>query len=365
VDEQLGPRVSRVPELVRELAAREMQAEESLRLHRERLRQASESNQRDIASQIAGMTGHLREDFETARQEALAKWNEELDAGGVRASHAAAETIGRSSEWFQQEARARLQVLVEQTIGSAAGGLEEQTAEARQKFGDHLTEATAARLAAIQQNIDVLAIELADKARVRLDEAAEAATASLGEVLRGISAREAEAFNEISGAALEERRQELSRFAEQRQRQFEANSGAALDRLRDQASAQVDAAIEDARGKLASELTLSLDRHRADREAHETEWAARLDHLGEESTGKYQERLQTAGDSWVVSSVRRLNEHGQNVIESLMRSSDQALRDSCSKVLEGLAATLRERSANATGVGQPTHPNRDPSENQQ
>jgi hypothetical protein len=48
--------------------------------------------------------------------------------------------------------------------------------------------------------------------------------------------------------------------------------------------------------------------------------------------------------------VRRLNEHGQNVIESLMRSADQGLRDSCAKLFDGLGAMLRERTANAAGV---------------
>ena len=359
VDAQLGPRLSRVPDLVRELAAREMQAEESLRLHRERLRQASENSQRDITSQIAALTAHLRDDFESARKEALAKWNEELDAGGVRASHAAAEAIGRSSEWFQQEARARLQVLVEQTMGSAAGSLEEQTAEARQKFGVHLTEVTAARLAGIQQNIDVLAVELAGKARSRLDEAAEAAAASFGEVLHGISAREAAAFDAASVATIEERRGELTRFAQQLSSEFAATSGEGLDLFRGQIVSHIEAATVDTRSALDSELTAALDRHRAGLDAQQTEWSAHLDRLGEESTGKYQERLQTAGDSWVVSSVRRLNEHGQNVIESLMRSSDQALRDSCSKVLEGLAATLRDRSANGAGAGQPPQPTRE------
>jgi hypothetical protein len=52
----------------------------------------------------------------------------------------------------------------------------------------------------------------------------------------------------------------------------------------------------------------------------------------------------------MVASVRRLNEHGQNSIESLMRSADQALRDSCSKVFEGLAEMLRDRATNAAGV---------------
>jgi hypothetical protein len=356
VDAQMGPRLSRVPELVRELASREMQAEESLRLHRERLRQASESSQREIASQISGIAAHLREDFESARKEALGKWNEELDAAGVRASHAATEAIGRSSEWFQQEARARLQVQVEQTMGSAAGVFEERSAEARQQFGVHLAEASAARLAGMRQNIDVLALELAGKARSHLDEAAETAAASFGEVLRGISVREASAFDGSSLAALEKRRLELAIFTQELWGQFEANAGIGLDRLRTEIVGHIDETSRVLRETLAAEVTAALDRMRADHETRHSEWSAQIDRLASESAGKYEERVQTAADSWVVSSVRRLNEHGQNVIDSLMRSSDQALRDSCSKVLEGLAATLRERNANANGAGLPGAP---------
>ena len=62
--------------------------------------------------------------------------------------------------------------------------------------------------------------------------------------------------------------------------------------------------------------------------------------------------------------MRRLNEHGQNVIESLMRSADQALRDSCSKVFDGLSEMMRDRATNAAGVaGFGPTPNRDSGEN--
>jgi hypothetical protein len=44
VESSLGAHFERVPELLRELSAREVQAEEGLRLHRERLRQLSENN---------------------------------------------------------------------------------------------------------------------------------------------------------------------------------------------------------------------------------------------------------------------------------------------------------------------------------
>jgi hypothetical protein len=70
-----------------------------------------------------------------------------------------------------------------------------------------------------------------------------------------------------------------------------------------------------------------------------------------DAAGKFQDRLQTTADSWIMASVRRLNEHGQNGIESLLRSADQALRDSCSKVFDGLAQMLRERATNVAGAG--------------
>ena len=50
---KLAPHLERVPALLHELSAREVQVEESLRLHRERLRQVSEKNQKDVTTQMA------------------------------------------------------------------------------------------------------------------------------------------------------------------------------------------------------------------------------------------------------------------------------------------------------------------------
>ena len=106
-----------------------------------------------------------------------------------------------------------------------------------------------------------------------------------------------------------------------------------------------------------------MDGYRAERDAHEQAWSTKLNQLSEETEGRYQERLNNASDSWSVSSVRRLNEHGQNVIESLMRSADQTLRDSFAKIFDGMSEMLRERaSASASGAGFPPTPNRETGE---
>jgi hypothetical protein len=115
-------------------------------------------------------------------------------------------------------------------------------------------------------------------------------------------------------------------------------------------AAQVETIMKEARANFSAEFTSDLESYQAERDAHHDEWAQSMDQLSNDAVAKYKERLETACDSWIVSSVRRLSEHGQNVIESMLRSADLALRESCSKVFDGLAEMLRERSANAAGV---------------
>ncbi len=364
VESKLAPRVDRVPELLRELANREMEVEDSLRLHRERLRQVSENSQRDVAGQIAATIANLRNDFEGARKEALTKWNEELDASGVRASHAAAEQIGKSSEWFQQEARARLQVLIEQALVTVGSGFEERTSEASRQFEARLEEQSTGRLAQVHQQLDGVAGEISRRTRSQLDEAAETAAASFGQVLRSISDDEVGQFASRSHSAIEERKQELQGFTDQIVRNLDASATALVDRFQAQMVSQRDASVSEGRSALAAEFASALEGYRAQRDAHDRAWAENLDRVSAEAAAKYRDRLDAACDSWVVSSVRRLNEHGQNVIESLMRSADQALRDSCSKVFDGLSEMMRDRATNTAGVaGFVPPPNRESGEN--
>ena len=350
VEAKLEPRIGRVPELLRELSNREVELESSLRLHRERLRQVSENSQREVSGQISETIANLRNDFEGARKEALSKWNEELDAAGVRAAHSAADSIGKSSEWFQQEARARLQVLVEQALTTVSSGFGARTDEAAKQFEALLAEQSSNRLGEIQRQLDGVAEGVSSRTHSQLDAAAEAAAASFGQILRSISDEEIGQFTSRSHSAVDERKRELQGFSDQLFRNLEDSSQSLVDGYREQLISHRDANLEEGRLALAAEFASALEGHRLERAAHDKAWAENLDRTSREAADRHQERLDSAGDQWIVSSVRRLNEHGQNVIETLMRSADQALRDSCVRLFEGLSEMLRERGASSTSA---------------
>jgi hypothetical protein len=358
-ESKFQPHFKRVPELLAELSSQEVHIEQGLRLHREHLRQVAENYQRDVASELRATVSALHSDFELARGEALAKWNQELDAAGVRASHAAAESIGGASEWFEQEARTRLRVQVEQTLATAALAFEEKTAEACRNFALQLEGRSTAHLAQVGHELDQSASELAGRARTQLEETAKAAAASFGQILRGISEQEVRQFTSTSRSVLEDRIEDLDRASGEFASKVEASAGTSIVRFREQMAAQLDASATEGQDVLAAEYSSTLDRYRAERDVREKQWVDNLELLSNKATDKHQERLETSSDSWMVSSVRRLNEQGKNAIESLVRSADQALRDSCSKVFEGFAEMLRGRTPEAARAPFTPEPSRE------
>jgi hypothetical protein len=348
---RLTPHLERLPGLIRDLNSREAQAEESLRLYRERLRQAAENNQREAAAQMASAIANLQSDFENARKQALSQWTEELDSTGVRAAHATAESMGRSSEWFQQEARARLQVLVEQELVNASTTFSAKTEEAAQKFAATLAEQSGAHLDRARSQVEAVAVEASEKARTQVELAAQAAAASFGTVLGGVSAEELERFKAASHGLVDERTREFENTSRGLLDQLNSSAAQSVDQYRSQFAAHLEASLNEGRTTLASEFNSAMDRYRAEREAQHHDWARHLDHLRNDASMKFQEHLQSSSDNWIASSMRRLNEHGQNGIESLLRNADQALREAFSKVFEGLAESLRDRSVAATASG--------------
>jgi hypothetical protein len=351
VDTKLSPRLERVPQLIRELSASEMAADESLQLHRERLRQAGESQQREFASHAAAAISNARADAEKAAEEVLGKWREELNAAGNRATQSAHESIGKASEWFQEETRARLQVIAEQAVGTASTNLDELVSHSAQKHGEDLAQRAAAHLTGVQNLVDQATADAVSRSHSKFDEAAQAAAASFGTVLREISGREAEQFTFAARNSIQDRQRELESSAQQVLANFSTSADASLESFRSRLASEAEGSVAHSRAALDAELTVMVDRFAAEGQARQQEWAAGLDQVSLAATAKHEDRLQTAADAWLVSSVRRLNEHGQSTIESLMRVTDQALRDSCSKVFENLAEMMRTRTANVAGMG--------------
>jgi hypothetical protein len=242
-------------------------------------------------------------------------------------------------------------VLVEQALITAGAGLGEKTGAATQSFEAQLAAQASAHLTHLREQVETVASEVMGRARTELDRAAEATAASFGQVLHAESDRQSTEFRATTSGIQRERAEQFDHTTQELLHKLDVNAWSSVEGFRARMADQLETAVAEGRGALHSEFTSAIEGYRTERDAHNQQWIEHLERLIAEANGRYQEKLQTSGDAWVVSSMRRLNEHGQNGIESLLRTADQALRDSFAKVFEGLSEMLRERSTNAAGVG--------------
>lgn len=351
IESRIAPRLDRVPELLREFESHQTQAEETLRLQRERLRQISENAQREASARAGEMLSDLRAQFESARTEALVKWSTEMETSGATTSKNAAEAMARTADSFEEETRTKLASLARESLGATGAALDARATDASRLFAQHVDEELSARTEQAREWIEGVAAEAVARSRSRLGEAAESAAASFGEVLRGMAEREVSQFSDASRMAAQEREQELQQASSHTLRGLHASAAISLEEFRAQMASHLDGSIRDGRAALASEFGSALEGYRAERDAWQNEWTVSLNRLSAASAEHYRGRLQADGESWVHSSVQRLNESGQDLIESLTHSADTALRDSCSKIFEALAGAFRDQaSAPAAGI---------------
>jgi len=356
VQARLAPHIERLPELLRELSARELQAEESLRLHRERLRQSAASVQREAESDREATLADLREKFEAIRAEALGRWVEELDTSGVRATHSTAEAMGKSSDWYVQQTQGRMQSLVEESVIGAEGRLQRQAEEAAQKAAAMLEQRRAEHSVELRAQIEEAAGAAVERSRSEIEEAAHTVAASFGQVLSSVSDEALEKFHESAQKASEQTGAHLEESKQQFHAHVDAQANETLDRFREHLAAGVNQTTQELRGTLQSQVSDTLDMFRKHRESLQEELRLSFDRLSGESISMHAERLETASDSWMLRSVRQLNEHGRTVMDTLAKSSELAVRNSIQMIFEGMARTLRDSvpetaSSAAAGAG--------------
>ncbi|MGA8230263.1 MAG: hypothetical protein WB795_02185, partial [Candidatus Acidiferrales bacterium] len=208
--------------------------------------------------------------------------------------------------------------------------------------------------------IEEAASAAVERSRSEIEEAAHSVAASFGQVLSSVSDEALEKFHESAQKASEQAGARLEESKQQFHAHADAQANETLDRFREHLAAGVNQTTQELRGTLQSQVSDTLDMFRKHRESLQEELRLSFDRLSGESIGMHAERLETASDSWMLRSVRQLNEHGRTVMDSLAKSSEMAVRNSIQMIFEGMARTLRDSapetaSSAAAGAG-PTAP---------
>ncbi|MGH9730805.1 MAG: hypothetical protein ACRD4A_03830, partial [Candidatus Acidiferrales bacterium] len=340
---RITPVLEKAAEVTRELSLREEQAKELLHIHRERLRQASAHVQQEATENMSSMLTGLQSDFELAGKQVSAKWVEELHANIARIAEGASVGLAKTCEDQLQRSFSRLDARIEDSVNNAGKSIDEVAAEATRKYRTHLEKVEASQLKITGERLEALSQKQVDATKNQFEETAEAVAGAFEQEIQAVAEDVAERIVAENNARGEQERRRLEATAEQILHGLQARAQTSFSHFQEQLAITSGRNLAQSNDSLASQLCATLDVFRQQGKTQLAEWSAKQDGLGAEELERHEDRLRSAGNSWLDATVNQLDALNQKRMDSLVRSAEDAMRKACVDVFDGVAQAMKEK----------------------
>jgi hypothetical protein len=196
-----------------------------------------------------------------------------------------------------------------------------------------------------------------DRARQLFAEAADTTTAAFMDEIQRNARHELDGFTGTVKQAAADSHREFSATRETLAEQLTAEQENFLQRFQVRMAEALDSGVRDAQGKIQegfAPLWLSIQQMT---EKQREELRASLANLSSEATGEYKTRLENVSNTWLLTTVARLDHQSRDVVTGLSASAEEKLRAACAEVFSNVGESLRKRLQELTAeFGKPAAP---------
>jgi hypothetical protein len=299
---------------------------------RDQAKQASEQAVQESLDRLRLETAKLPAEFQEQSRAMLAKMEEELVQKSTEAQHETYEALLKASEWYQKKAQTTMQSTLERAVDQSTTTLRDRAAEISSLVASELDHYRRTYVDHSKAEIEEVANDVVDRQRTKLNETAEIATAGFTDRVSHVTAESLSRFESSSRAALEKARSDM-----------EFNREGSLREFQKKLDEQMSLGVDQARTFLQSKLLPMMEDWAAEREKQQAQWNDKIEKSSDDSIDLYKTRLENASNSWLLASATTLGQHSQAVLDTLAKSAEKRIRETCSDVLAGMGDTIKAR----------------------
>ena len=343
LEAELAPQMDRARQMVKELVAGHLSAEEALRGHQQRLEEISSQTVQQAAAQLLETAAQAEKSWRDASNSAMAKRLEELDARATDISHTTVESLFKSANWYEKKVQTQMQTSLDHGLEQASEALRARAGELSGLFASELDHYSRSYVEHTKSQLEEAAKDAMRQTQAKLLETIEAGSAEVGSKARRAAQSELERFNaalhnafDQSAAHLEAHSVQLRARMSSESRQFLADFQTNLDKKSQESAA---AAQKD----LAAQVSKTRDAVRADCEAQGRQFSQSLARETDAAMETYKGRLENASNAWLLTTAAKLNQQSEEQIEAMARSAEEKLRETFSQVFSTVGESLRQR----------------------
>jgi hypothetical protein len=243
------------------------------------------------------------------------------------------------------EAKQQMQVAMEKGLEQAAARLHEKAGDLSGVFARELDHCSRSYVEHSQSQMEENAREVAEKASLQMAQASEAAAANFTDRADQLTQEQYELFQAKANSTLEQNAARIEAHAVQVRSKLESDARLLAGEFQRVISQQVQEGIAQSKQELTSHIEQAKDSLRVEAESLDNQLRTSMQSLAAHAMNEYKERLENASNSWLLTTVTKLNQQSEELIDQLLASTETRLRSTCNDVFAEIGETLRQRLA--------------------
>ena len=201
--------------------------------------------------------------------------------------------------------------------------------------------------------------EAAERGSQQIAEAGDAAAAKFTERAAQLGREQFDVYASRTKSAFEQNAAHMEAHTTQIRSKLEGDARGFAAEFQRALSQHAQQTLALGKQELAIQIDQAKDALLIESQALERQFQASLNSLGTVAMDEHKQRLENASNSWLLTTVTKLNQQSESLITELADTTEKRLKAVCGNVFSEMGETLRQRlAALAAPFGAPAAPTR-------
>jgi hypothetical protein len=366
LEQRLAPQIAGAAEMLSKLAFDQEQAEKALAEHQHRIWQVSERGVQDSVARSKELLAQVEKEFVESARTTSARLSGELETKATETTHGTFEALFKSADWYEKKVQTQMQTTLEKGLDQATSILREKAGELSGLFASEIDHYSRSYVQHSQDQIQENARDAAEKAGLQMAKTSETAAANFTDRAALLGREQFDQFQSRTNSAFEQSAGRMEAHAIQVRSKLESDARAFALEFQRVLAQHTQQSLELGASELAVQIGVAKESLRVEADSLDKDLRSSIQALKTTTLDDYKQRLENASNSWLLTTVTKLDQQSQGLIKQLAASTEERLKAVCGSAFAEIGETLRQRlsglSAPLTPPANPASPANKPSE---
>jgi len=350
LEQRFAPQIAGATEVLGKLAMDREQAEKAAAEHQQRIWQISERSLQDTAARGKELLGQIEKDFGDSARATSGRWLAELETRATETSHSTFEALFKSADWYEKKIQTQMQTALEKGLEQTASRMREKAAEMSGLFASELDHYSRSYVDHAQGQMNENAREAAERGSQQMKEAGDAAAAKFTERAAQLGREQYDVYASKTKTAFEHNAAQMEASAGQIRSQLEADARNFAVEFQRALSRHAQQSLTLGKEELAVQVDQAKGALLVESQALERQFKTSLNAQGTDVMDEHRRRLENASNSWLLTTVAKLNQQSESLIDELAATADKKLKAVCGNVFSEMGESLHQKLAGLSAL---------------